>query len=141
MRAIVCNLMAALLLVHALVGCCRHHEHSAARYEQADSALSTEIACCHHDHNCFGTETTPAPAPCDCKLECKSLCIYLPPERCVVDAGDLSLPFDVATVQHDSWTSAAIEAAAASSFWEYTRAFNDTKPPVRLHLLHQIILV
>jgi hypothetical protein len=141
MRAIVCNLMAALLLMHALVGCCRHHQHVAASHERVEAAESSATACCHHGHGCCGQEEKQAPAPCDCKLECKALCIYLPPEKCGVDAGDLSLSIDLAFNHHPEGGSAAIEAAAENSAWEYTRACVAPEPPVRLHLLHQIILV
>ena len=141
MRAIVCNLMSALLLVHALIGCCRHREHNAAQHERIEAAQASATACCHHGHGCCGDETKQAPAPCHCKLECRSLCIYLPTEKCVVDAGDLRLSIDFALNHHGEFASAAIESMAASSFWEYARAYDDTEPPVRLHLLHQIILV
>jgi hypothetical protein len=141
MRAIVCNLLAALLLVHALVGCCRHHDPSAARHEWIESAHTTAMACCHHRRNCDADETKQPPTPCDCKLECKAQCVYLQPEKRVVDAGGMILPIDIAVVKDCSWANVATDAAATSSFWEYSRACDDTEPPVRLHLLHQIILV
>lgn len=140
MRTLVSNLTAALLLVHALVGCCRHHEHDHTASGHIEAVESLAATCCHDgDSFCVhDEEPAPAPSPCNCKLECMALCIYLPPEKYVVDAGDLLLSFDILPIG-DACTG--IEAAAASRCGDCKTTYWAWEPPLRLHLLHQIILI
>lgn len=154
MRTIVCNLMSALLLVHALVGCCHAHELSAAHHESqaaeaaknrgasvGDTGLREAGTCCHHAHSCCGGETETVPSPCDCKVECKSLCIYLPPEKCGVDAGDLSQTLDGVLDAHAGFASALVRLMIADSVANRSAHCICWKPPMRLHLWHQMILI
>lgn len=140
MRVIACNLMAAMLLVHAMVGCCRYHRHETAHRDGAAADERLAAGCCHHGDGCCGHEEQPSPAPCDCRMECKALCIYLPPERCVTDAGDLSRAMDVVCALDMLGLRTAVEAAAAKPIGDRAWAHTALEPPVRLHLLHQIIL-
>ena len=142
MRAIVRNLMAAMLLVHAMIGCCRHHGHESARHECSGTGESVATAaCCSHGHGCCGDEEHSAPLPCDCKVECKALCVYLPPEKCNVDVVSFSQSFDIASTHTSLGDFSLIDVIAASSGWAWTSTHTALEPPVRLHLLHQIILV
>src|ERR1700741_2834957 len=126
MRGFVSNLTAAMLIVHALVGCCRHHHHLAAcgeEVEVCDTFSVDSCQCCHHDHAAKGQDgedhRDDGPAkPCGCKVECRSLCISLPPERNQVNAGQMLPSFDFMAVAP---ATAILVTHSADSCWGITR--------------------
>lgn len=138
MQTFVSNLTAAMLLVHALVGCCRHHEHRFVSRDRAECSDTRVADCCHHDHAVSSHENERPIAPCDCKLECKALCVSLPPEKALIDAGQSVRCIDVMAMASDR---GSLAASAARFFRDAMRVFNAPAPPLRLHLMHQIILV
>jgi hypothetical protein len=139
MRTIVTSLTAAMLLVHALVGCCRHREQDCASCHRiALSGRSLATHCCHDDHAACSEEGDRPIAPCKCKLECRALCISLPPEKTLLDAGELAPCGDVVTA---AGRAATICSSAADGYSGAEQAAQAPEPPLRLHLLHQIILV
>lgn len=135
---------AALLLLHAMLGCCRHGCGDEVKNARADFATPAVAACCQHSHQCCddeegSLERTPAELPCKCKLECKALCIYLPPQLVVVDAGNLRLSID-ALPTNDSSIAASILAISRSWNSRSLRFHASLDPPLRRHLLYQVIL-
>jgi hypothetical protein len=141
MRMIVSIVTAAMLLVHALVGCCcGHHESYAGICESTTQFESLSCGCCHHDHvSCHDEhEHGRAPAPCKCKLECKATCIFLPPEKSHLDDGQTNHCSDVVA---DARPAVTIQATTGCSSWGVMRLARAWEPPLRLHLLHQSILV
>jgi hypothetical protein len=139
-RAVICNVVAAMLLLHAFVGCCRHHDCDLAGADREGATQPACGCCCHHEPNeCCGDEA-PTPNPCDCKGECKALCIYLPTQKCVVDAGNLSLSIDMVCHQCDD-LGAILRASAGNLSHHRMSERAMSEPPIRLHLLHQIILI
>jgi hypothetical protein len=140
MRALVSNLTALLLVVHAMIGCCHHHWHSAAECVPATTFAATCDCCPHH------FDLTDAPhqpgdqepgEPCSGSLECQGVCKFLPSSRaqfdCSGDEGDCQL---VAVVD----SLAAIDATCHVSA-SHRASPRDALPSVRLHLLHQRLLV
>jgi hypothetical protein len=135
MQTFVSNLTATMLLVHALVGCCRHLDHQCRTCERTEVSNSLACGCCHHEH--APPAERPA-APCDCRIECRTLCISLPPEKTLLNVGQSRLCIDAVTVTS---TVATFYASATHIDCSARRRFRASEPPLRLHLLHQVILV
>ncbi len=138
MRTFVSNLTAAMLLVHALVGCCRHPEHSHTSCENTEFSDSLATDCCRHDHEPSSHKDEQPFSPCDCQFKCKALCIFLPPEKTLVDARQTVLCIDVVAIAS---CAANGYAPSAHRYWSAESVLHGLEPPLRLHLLHQIILV
>lgn len=135
MRNILSNLIAALLLVHALVGCCRHRDHQAAD-NRCPEVSAPAHSCCGHA-GCEREKSQP-PTPCKCKIECHSLCVYLPPQKGVVTSSSLALFVNFAGAGTEFVT---VDIPTASGLERWQAEHFALQPPIRLHLLHQIILI
>ncbi|MBL9122402.1 MAG: hypothetical protein JNG90_02135 [Planctomycetaceae bacterium] len=137
MAALFSPTIAAVLLIHAVLGCCWQH----ARQAIAEAATNISVAdtCCHqHD----APEHSAPQQPCDCRWECHATCVYLADKPTfemqslvAAFAGDLGLfavpaPVDWATVGSRASRARAHESAALGA-----------RPPLRLHLLHQLLLI
>lgn len=134
MHAVVSNLLAGLLLIHAMLGCCWHSAHTCTRRDR-DACPVVKKVCCHHCHHKQQSENPPA--PCKCRVECKGVCTYLPTERIQIDGTQLASSW-----QHLVVLPVMLEAPCASnSNWKPADGVLAWQPPLRLHLLHQIILI
>ena len=138
MRRYVSSLTTAMLLVHALVGCCRHHDHHRIMCDRTEFSDSLVGGCCHQDDATPRHDDERPFAPCDCRLTCKALCVSLPPEKTLIDAGQSVPSIDVMTAAS---IAATVHAPTALSYCDGRRVCRAPEPPLRLHLLHQIILV
>jgi hypothetical protein len=127
MQAFVASLTAALLFIHTVFGCCWHHA-------QCSTAGVCEPAhCCHHhQHDSDGQQQE---RPCKCTVECEGTCIYVVPQKVTVEAPD-RVAIDVLAVL-PSLADCQIEAAVC---WEGITSPTDLAPPMRTHLLHQVLL-
>ena len=136
MRTLVSNLTAALLVIHAMIGCCHHHWHQ----DDESAATSTGVACCcccdHHDHS-HGTSEAPN-QPCNGERECHGVCTYIATPRTSLAAATLGVDLDFAAVIPVHGGS---PFAAATTLWNQLQVCDDSPPPLRLHLLHQILLI
>jgi hypothetical protein len=135
MRALVSNLTALLLIVHAMIGCCHHHWHSAAECGP-ETTFAATCECCPHHFDLTDADHQPG-EPCSGALECQGVCKFLPSSRvqldCSDDEGDCQL---VAVVD----SLAAIDAIHHVNVSRRASP-RDALPPIRLHLLHQRLLV
>jgi hypothetical protein len=138
MRSFVSSLVAITLLAHSMVGCCRHAHHAQTCCDTAECCDSHASDCCHNEHATEGHHDTWPFEPCDCKIYCKAMCVSLPPEKAVVDLTPTARSIDVVAVL---WTVPTMHASAADANRDAARASRLLGPPLRLHLLHQIILV
>jgi hypothetical protein len=123
MTRLLAILTAGLISLHALLGCYGLHVCA------ADSTEHCQIACdhqgCDHDHS---------DGSGNCCLVCRGAGTYLPPEK---------LPID------DSLNLAVASMSTASSGLGDERCARTvadlqgiaSAPPLRLHLLHQILLI
>jgi hypothetical protein len=138
MRRFVSSLAAVMLLVHSLVGCCGRLDVCQKSCDGTECCDSLVADCCHDDHD---TESQPGQtpfAPCDCRLHCKAFCVSLPPENTVVDAARAARSIELVAV---AGTVPKISASAAAASRDAVSASGSWQPPLRLHLLHQIILI
>jgi hypothetical protein len=125
MTRLLAILTAGSISLHALLGC--YGLHLCA----ADASEHCQIACdhqgCDHDHS-------HSDGSGDCCLVCRGAATYLPPERSSID--------DSLTVAVASMPTASIGlgnercAARVADMQGIALA-----PPLRLHLLHQILLI
>jgi hypothetical protein len=135
MRAAVCNLLSAALLIPAMSGCCWHDAHEAVAGETSHTSMAAAHRCCHdHDGDADGHGS---PAPCKGHPNCHGLCSYLPAQKSEIGKcleHVLIVDFAVDT------RAACGPQVAAFSFIPGTNATSLTTP-VRLHLFHQFLVI
>lgn len=134
MQVVLSNLMAAVLFIHAVLGCCRHPSLACASCNDPTAQASRAASCCkqHRSENGQGEQRQ---APCKCKVECRGVCTYLPPQKTQLDCQPALLPFDLLAL------NPASTAGPSALPWEVLRGSLALEPPLRLHLLHQILLI
>lgn len=116
-------LTAGLISLHALLGCCGLHLCA------SDAAEHCQVACDHQ-----GCEHEHSDDPGDSCLVCRGASTYLPPEKPHVDD---SFTY-VATVIPTALTGLGNYTSGAGVADIHGTALG---PPLRLHLLHQILLI
>jgi hypothetical protein len=131
MQAFLNSLTAALLFIHAVFGCCWHHAHACGK--DCASAVTKPAPCCHHHQRC--DDGKQPERPCKCNFECEGTCTYILPQKVKVDAPQ-SITLDLLAVL-PSLADRQIEAASS---WETVSSLPDWAPPLRTHLLHQVLL-
>ena len=132
MHAFVSILMAGSLLAHAALGCCGHVEHTCGRGEVSAAALVASD-CCDHEPAC----PLDRDDPCKCRPECHGVCLFLPGPTTQFDAPSAGGSSDAATV----FAPAAASPIAAALRWERLCQRFKSERPLRLHLLHQLLLI
>ena len=135
MRTLLPNLMAISLVVHAAVGCCWHHEHGCAHGDNSNTPICKSTQCCEHD-DCPSHQGEAPEYPCHGKLECHGVCTYVAPQKIRLDSSLAVAPLASATL----WLLFSDAQAAFGSAWN-TADPAEFEPPLRLHLLHQIVLI
>lgn len=133
MRTILPLSMAALLLIQSVSGSCWQPARACIDLE------TIEVACTHRccDSGCEGSgEKRPSQGPCKCRLECSGVCTFLAPEQFQIDSAQVSVAFDYLAAH-----SAPADIQADYGFWgELACGAAEFQPPLRLHLLHQVLL-
>src|SRR4249920_1206388 len=94
MHCVLTNLMAGLLFIHTVFGCCWHHAHSYAQTEQ--TAVRKSASCCQHHE--YSSDSKHENAPCQGKLECHGTCTYVVPQKVQIDGPDAAVSFDFAAI-------------------------------------------
>ena len=81
MRALVPNLTAVLLVIHAMIGCCHHHWHTDGEVRNPRrSAYRTLQLLRVTTADRMTTSKVPG-EPCNGERECQGVCTYLPTQR------------------------------------------------------------
>jgi hypothetical protein len=133
MRGTVSSLLAVLLLTQAVSGWCWQKPRDCGHCA-APTAEVSQTCCggpCGHD-----AEQEKPVAPCEHKRECHGFCTYLVPDQTQVDSPDVATPFDFA----DAHAALANMLSAGAMRWRLDGP-PDAKPPLRLHLFHQVLLI
>ena len=133
MREIVSSLMAVLLFIQAASGWCWQPRRDC--WQCSIPVAKVSQPCCGHD--CEGGQGKQPQAPCDHKLECHGICTYVLPERTQIDSSDSVASLDFVAVH----ATAAIALTTDVVRWELGQCSLDSKPPLRLHLYHQVLLI
>jgi hypothetical protein len=131
MQAFLASLTAALLFIHAIFGCCWHHTHRCG-HDSTAPFCQPATGCQHHQHDNDGTQQE---KPCGCKVECEGTCIYVLPQKVKVEAPQ-AISFDFLAVL----PSLANHPIGTAASWEAGWSPPDFVPPLRTHLLHQVLL-
>src|ERR1043165_2086857 len=134
MRAILFSTVAASLLIHAAFGCCWHNAHDSVLCPDAAFAIGTE-ADCDHDHG-DAPQDHHSHGPCHNHSHCHGACNYLPAKNTQVEKCQFTAPLDFA------WGVTVLSGSQANCFRLSERSCElDAGPPLRLHLLNQILLI
>jgi hypothetical protein len=131
MRAVLFSAVAVSLIGHALIGCCAHHIIACTDLPN----VLADSDCCHR-HDGDTSQNHQPKCPCKDHSQCRGLCTYLPGPK--VDSGSLKslVQIDVAAV-----VPAVVDSQVATLIgMERTRQLH-AEPPLRLHLLQQILLI
>ncbi len=135
MRTVLPISMAALLLIQAVSGSCWQPTRACIGLETARGVASTHSCCetgCEDEGEGNSTE-----GPCGCDLECSGICTYLGSEKIDFDSAQLIVAFAHALVQ-----SALADSQSVPTNWtQILCGTSEIEPPLRLHLLHQTLLI
>ena len=135
MQAFVSKLMAALLVAQAVSGWCCHRPCHCLDGEFAEAMAAVEDcdhARCYHDHDRVAFNAAPH---CQCH-ECQGFCTYVTSAKSQVarSVSDFGSVLATATVDLSHPQLTLAEAARSGEPIQL-------EPPVRLHLLHQSLLI
>jgi hypothetical protein len=125
MKPFLASLMAILLAAHAAFGCCWHHAH-------ARESVAAAPGCCSHHHD----SDDHSQPPCNSQDQCEGTCQYVAPEKVRLDDAKslIWMELEAPTV-----TFADRHIQNATRDGGYCPI--DFLPPLRLHLLHQLLLI
>src|SRR5262245_46852980 len=131
MQTVFQGLLSASLVLHAALGCCLNHVHDQS-HDETPIALAEE--CCNHDHD-SAPHGQHSQCPCKGHSHCHGLCNYLPGQKSLTGKWSPHLVIDFAI---DSNVQSTLQVAALHSA---PQTGDSNPPPLRLHLLHQILLI
>lgn len=154
MHPILSSFVAAMLSIHALLGCCWHHAQGcevcdSVKHEAVSPELALLTTCCQHaaeagrhdldrsGHDQHAGQEQPHRAPCKCQIECRGTCAYLLTPRALTGDQKSTLSDCVAMIVPAITTG----QSALPLSWPLGNSPANSEPPVRLHLLHQILLI
>ena len=89
------------------------------------------MKCCKHRHE---SESKLPQKPCKGHGECQGICTYLVPQKVQIDSPQAFAPFDLVAIVADT-------QIASAARWELACCQIEIEPPLRLHLLHQTLLI
>jgi hypothetical protein len=126
--------MAALVLFQTATGLCCHRPCPADGKESLLEAAEAVSHCCHRG---LSEQSEPSPeVPCE-HDECLGFCTYLAPEQFQIDSAQLLLSLDIVISPSIQEGIFAPRLAMILS----QESLQKCAPPVRLNLLHQILVV
>jgi hypothetical protein len=149
MQAFFAPVTAALLLIHAVLGCCWHPVQSACASEQSGSIVGHGNAgivghgiagqgiagqCCGHCGEGEHRDSAPE-QPCDCRVECHGDCVYLS------EMTSLDSPLSLASWDYLPEVSGEVAILAELEHAAAHPPLINIAPPLRLHLQNQILLI
>jgi hypothetical protein len=138
MRAIVSNMTAAMLLIHAMAGCCRHHGCHVASCDVAVEKVCRTDDCCHRKHSPCDQPTERPLRPENCTFDCHGVCTYVPPQKTLVEKPHSTIALDFLPADPALADSSLV---IAGSLRESTDGCPAPGLPLHLHLMHQVLLV
>jgi hypothetical protein len=140
MNTFLSNLTALALFIHTLFGCCWHHAHAAgAACDATATKIHSADCCCHQAQgqgaNSPGTDTSQS-EPCKCRPQCRGACSWLPVKKVAFDA-------PAALAFHDPGTAPTplLDHPPGDVLTWLRPELVPAGLPLRLHLLHQVLLI
>ena len=137
MQSVLRQFAAGMLLIQALTGWCWHCPCACAPAQQSAAVVSDDGCCCCEREN-FDTPVHPGPtAPDKARLQCHGICVYVSPDQATIDGPHLVRACDV-PVPAATW---GLQLDGVGLAWAIAHEPLKSGPPLRLHLLHEIILI
>jgi hypothetical protein len=135
--------VAVVVALHTVLGCCWHHAHAATVALPHQNAASAESApakkCCHHHHD-EPQHADDEPAAEHSHHSCPDQC----DDKCEAPALLRVQHDDVVSLPLIDWMAAPTEPVVVPAVVvaRVDRSDGHLKPPpLRLHLLHQLLLI
>lgn len=136
MQAVLSNLMASLLLIQAVTGWCWHAPNDCANC--AHSTVHRVARTCSCRDQCKPCEHSEgSPAPGGSKGKCHGFCTYVAAQETRIDMSQATVSFNMAAIVLTELDRQLTSAIA----WERACHLAVSEPPLRLHLLHQLLLI
>ena len=134
MRAVFSSLMTVWMAILTVSGWCCHSPFCAHLHGSSGPAARA-VECCNDC--CCPASQTGKPQPCRCCTGCQGVCTYLPTQKVQLDGPGVVSTSDFAAVL----SSQADSELPSASHW--VRAYDPVRfqSSLRLHLLHQILLI
>jgi|SRR3989304_6324602 len=138
MQTAVTNLLASMLLIQALTGWCCQYRCAAGLGHNPAAEASPKSACCDRcgRESRSAQDSTESATPCRCP-ECLGFCTYLPPDKTPLDDSPLEPRSEALAVAPEL----AHNHVACGFGWPLAAESVPPEPPLRLHLMHQILLI
>lgn len=129
MQALFTHLTAGLLLVQVLTGWCWR---CAVESPACTSHTQPASRCCCDPK----PEEHQPEAPANCPRECQGVCVYVAPSGGHVDFSLLDSSLDFGVIATD-----LSHSQFSVAYWERIGEVSPPRTPLRLHLLHQLLLI
>jgi hypothetical protein len=137
MQAFVSKLMAILVLSQAVSGWCCHRPCHCLDGEAAESSADA-FECCGHSDCCHDGHESLVPnasSHCQCH-ECQGFCTYVPGAKLQIARPHTMVGLDAIA------TTDAVQTQLSATQWSQISATSvHLGPTLRLHLLHQSLLI
>jgi hypothetical protein len=125
--------MAVVLAVQTVFGCCWHHAHFHLQCQRTLAQAEAPAKCCRHHHANERSENR----PCQDRDKCQGASSYVVPQKVRLDAQESVAVIDIPPIVF----SPSNHPGALSFSWEIAGSAHSIEPPLRLHLLHQTLLI
>lgn len=137
MNGLLSNLLAGLLFIHAVLGCCWHHAHARSAGPAPLSAVGGLPLKCCHGHRHGDSKPERSNGNCPCEMECSGTCQFVSTKKVEVEPPSWRPnPFLA-----DSVPLAGAQFAFLADGGERLKERIAPREVLRLHLLHQILLI
>ena len=136
---LICNLISAALLAHVLLGCCWHHGHHGSQQSAAAAEVEASHDCCCAESGQEGTHSQEPVGGCGHGDDgCQGArCVFVSARPGAAAAAPLVQHRDATPVAP---TAADISAAHSPLCWAPSPAAGCCRP-LRIHLMHQVLLI
>jgi hypothetical protein len=136
MHGIIRSLIAALLALHTVLGCCWHHAHRSQTSEMAEAIASSDGCGCDHAHR-DGPTPHSGGQPHQGRHGCQgSACVFVASSK--AERQTSARPFDVSPAVS---LSVADHCVCCNAGQRPTYSPDALLPPVRLHLVCRVLLI
>jgi hypothetical protein len=135
MHTFLSGLLAIALSVHALFGCCWHRAYSDPLCDHAIASVIAPAECCEHPN--MPVDRNLPQTPGNHQRDCQGVCTYLPTQKTQLDVPTVFESLDLVATPTGNFDG-QLSALGVTGVAHHPRSF---EPPLRLHLLHQLLLI
>lgn len=134
------QLTTAIFFIHALIGCCWHHEHVCLAATDASAGQEATVCEHSHGHSCHGGHDDVGGERSDEDSDHQHACQG---DRCFFVRVEAAQPpvLALASAVIPEVVSPFEQPQAAGADWDFLSYGGTLEAPLRLHLLHQVLLI